>query len=152
MANLNKVFLMGNLTRDPELRYTPSGIAVVNFGMAVNRRFTDANGEKKEDVCFVRITVFGKQAETCNQYLSKGNPVFVEGRLQYRSWESEGQKRNSLDVVAERVQFLGKTTKTEAEPKAEDEYLPETVPLEETRPPKAEETQDIDGVTPFEVK
>jgi len=111
---------MGNLTRDPELRYTPSGTAVVNFGMAVNRRFTDQAGEKKEDTCFVRITVFGKQAETCNQYLNKGRAVFVEGRLQYRSWETEGQKRSSLDVVAERVQFLGPAregadSKTEAD-------------------------------------
>ncbi|MGE4357625.1 MAG: single-stranded DNA-binding protein [Candidatus Omnitrophota bacterium] len=107
MASLNKVFLIGNLTRDPELRYTPTGTAVVNFGIAVNRRFTDSSGEKKEETCFVRIVVFGKQAESCNQYLTKGRLVFVEGRLQYRSWETGGEKRNSLDVIAERVQFLG---------------------------------------------
>ncbi|NQT75305.1 MAG: single-stranded DNA-binding protein [Candidatus Omnitrophica bacterium] len=107
MANLNKVFLMGNLTRDPELRYVPSGAPVATFGLAVNRRYVTQQGEKKDEVCFVRVVVFGKQAESCSQHLSKGRLVFVEGRLQYRSWEQEGQKRTSLDVVADRVQFLG---------------------------------------------
>ena len=107
MANLNKVFLMGNLTRDPELRYVPSGAPVATFGLAVNRRFMTQHGEKKDDVCFVRIVVFGKQAESCSQHLSKGRLVFIEGRLQYRVWEQEGQKRSAMDVVADRVQFLG---------------------------------------------
>ncbi|MDP8230419.1 MAG: single-stranded DNA-binding protein [Candidatus Gorgyraea atricola] len=107
MASFNKVFLMGNLTRDPELRYVPSGAPVATFGLAVNRRYVTQQGEKKDEVCFVRIVVFGKQAESCSQYLNKGRLVFIEGRLQYRSWEQEGQKRNSLDVVADRVQFLG---------------------------------------------
>jgi len=109
MANLNKVFLIGNLTRDPELRYTPAGVAVANMGLAVNRRFRDKNGEVKEDVCFLTVTVWDKQAEACCQYLQKGSPVFVEGVLQSRSWETqEGQKRSTIDVRAERVQFLGK--------------------------------------------
>ena len=107
MANLNKVFLMGNLTRDPELRYVPSGAPVATFGLAVNRRYITQQGEKKDEVCFVRVVVFGKQAESCSQHLSKGRLVFVEGRLQYRSWEQEGQKRSTLDIVADRVQFLG---------------------------------------------
>lgn len=107
MANLNKVFLMGNLTRDPELRYVPSGAPVATFGLAVNRRYVTQSGEKKDEVCFVRIVVFGKQAESCSQYLSKGRPVFIEGRLQYRAWEQDGQKRSILDVIADRVQFLG---------------------------------------------
>ena len=107
MASLNKVFLLGNLTRDPELRYVPSGAPVCTFGIAVNRRFMTQRGEKKDEVCFVRIVVFGKQAESCSQYLGKGRLVFIEGRLQYRSWEQDGQKRSSMDVVAERVQFLG---------------------------------------------
>lgn len=107
MADLNRVFLIGNLTRDPEMRSLSSGTSIASFGLAMNRVYTAQNGEKKEEVCFVRVVVFGKQAEACGQYLSKGKPVFVEGRLQYRSWETEGQKRNSLDVVAERVQFLG---------------------------------------------
>ena len=109
MAALNKVMLIGNLTRDPELRYIPSGTAVVKLGLAVNREYMDrTSGEKKEDVCFVDITVWGKQAEACNQYLSKGRPVFVEGRLEFSTWESkEGEKRSKLEVVADRVQFLG---------------------------------------------
>jgi len=108
MAGLNKVFLMGNLTRDPELRYVPSGAPVATFGLAVNRRYVTQHGEKKDEVCFVRVVVFGKQAESCSQHLSKGRLVFIEGRLQYRSWEQQdGQKRSSLDVVADRVQFLG---------------------------------------------
>ncbi len=107
MANLNKVFLMGNLTRDPELRYVPSGAPVATFGLAVNRRYVTQQGEKKDEVCFVRIVVFGKQAESCSQHLSKGRLVFIEGRLQYRSWEQDGQKRSMLDVIADRVQFLG---------------------------------------------
>jgi single-strand DNA-binding protein len=108
MANLNKVFLIGNLTRDPELRYTPGGTAVANLGIAVNRRFKDSSGELKEEVCFLTVTVWDKQAEGCCQYLKKGRPVFVEGVLQSRFWEtSDGQKRSAIDVRAERVQFLG---------------------------------------------
>jgi single-strand DNA-binding protein len=109
MASLNRVLLIGNLTRDPELRYIPSGTAVAEFGLAINREFQDrTSGEKKDDVCFVDIVVWGKQGEICNQYLSKGRPVFVEGRLQYDQWEAkEGGKRSRLRVVAERVQFLG---------------------------------------------
>jgi len=108
MASLNKVFLIGNLTRDPELRYTPSGAAVASFGLAVNRKYRQGD-DLKEDVCFVDITVWNKQAETCTEYLSKGSPILVEGRLNYRTWETdEGQKRSKLDVVAMNVQFLPK--------------------------------------------
>ncbi|MBN1870168.1 MAG: single-stranded DNA-binding protein [Candidatus Omnitrophica bacterium] len=108
MANLNKVFLIGNLTRDPELRYTPGGTAVANLGIAVNRRFKDSSGELKEEACFLTVTVWDKQAEACCQYLKKGRPIFVEGVLQSRFWEtSDGQKRSAIDVRAERVQFLG---------------------------------------------
>jgi len=108
MANLNKVFLIGNLTRDPDLRYTPGGTAVANLGIAVNRKFKDSSGELKEEVCFLTVTVWDKQAEACCQYLKKGRPVFVEGVLQSRFWETgDGQKRSAIDVRAERVQFLG---------------------------------------------
>ena len=108
MASLNKVLLIGNLTKDPELRYTPNGTAVANLRLAVNRRFKDRSGELKEDTCFVTITAWDKQAEICNQYLQKGRPVFVEGILQSRSWETpDGQKRSTIDVRAERIQFLG---------------------------------------------
>lgn len=111
MANLNKTFLIGNLTRDPELRNTPAGVAVANLGLAVNRRFRDKTGELKEDVCFLTVTVWDKQAEACCQHLKKGSPIFVEGVLQSRSWETpDGQKRSTIDVRAERVQFLGKFT------------------------------------------
>ncbi len=108
MANYNKVILMGNLTRDPELRYIPSGTAVVNLRLAINRRFRDRSGEQRDEVCYVTVVVWDKQAELCNQYLQKGRPVFIEGRLQSRSFEdASGNKRNVLEVRAERIQFLG---------------------------------------------
>jgi single-strand DNA-binding protein len=106
-ASLNKVFLMGNLTRDPELRYVPSGTAVATFTIAINRVYTSQAGEKKEEVSFVRVVVWGRRAEVCGEYLSKGSPVFVEGRLQSRSWEAQdGQKRSTIEVIADNVQFL----------------------------------------------
>lgn len=109
MATLNRVFLIGNLTRDPELKYIPGGTAVSNLGLAVNNRYRDQSGELKENTCFVRVVVWGKQAENCNQYLSKGSPIFVEGELQSRSWETQdGQKRNVIEVRARRIQFLGR--------------------------------------------
>lgn len=110
-ASLNKVFLMGNLTRDPELRYIPSGTAVANFTVAVSRAFKSPSGEKKEEVSFIRVIIWGKMAEICGEYLTKGRPVLVEGRLRSRSWEAQdGQKRNTLEVVASSVQFLGART------------------------------------------
>jgi single-strand DNA-binding protein len=114
MANLNKVFLIGNLTRDPELRYTPSGTAIASFGIAVNRNWKGQSGEKKEEVCFVDISMFGRPAEVINEYFSKGNPIFIEGRLRFEQWETkDGQRRNALKVIAENFQFLGKTKKGE---------------------------------------
>jgi single-strand DNA-binding protein len=106
MANYNKVILMGNLTRDPELRYAASGTAIASFGLAVNRRYKQ-DDDWKEETCFVDIAVFGRQAENCSEYLSKGSPVLIDGRLNYRKWETEdGQTRSKLDVVANIVQFL----------------------------------------------
>ncbi len=114
MASLNKVLLIGNLTKDPELRYTPNGTAVTNLRIAVNRKFKDRSGELKEDTCFVTVTAWDKQAEICNQYLQKGRAVFVEGILQSRSWETnDGQKRSTIDVRAERIQFLNGSGKSE---------------------------------------
>jgi len=109
MASYNKVLLMGNLTRDPEVKYTPKGMAVTDLGLAVNREYTTDSGEKREEVVFVDVTVWGRQAETCGEYLKKGRPVFVEGRLQLDTWDDKqsGQKRSKLRVNAERVQFLG---------------------------------------------
>ena len=120
MANLNKVFLIGNLTRDPELRYIPSGTAVASFGLATNRVYNTSSGEKKQETCFVRVVVWGKMAEVCGEYLSKGRPVFIEGRLQYRAWNGpNGEKRNTLEVRAERVQFLGAKDAKSGEPTTE---------------------------------
>jgi single-strand DNA-binding protein len=107
MANFNKVILIGNLTKDPEIRYTPSGTAVGDLRMAVNRRFRSGDGQEREETCFVGVTVWGRQAETCGEYLKRGRPLLVEGRLKYDEWEKEGQKFSRLSVVAERVQFLG---------------------------------------------
>ena len=106
-ASLNKVFLMGNLTRDPELRYLPSGQPVTSFSIAMNRVYNSQTGEKKEEVSYVRVVVWARLAEICNEYLKKGSPVFVEGRLQSRSWEGQdGTKRSTIEVVAQNVQFL----------------------------------------------
>ena len=106
-ASFNKVLLMGNLTRDPELRYTPGGQAVATFTIAVNRTYNSQQGEKKEEVSFVRIVVWARRAEVCNEYLKKGSGVFVEGRLQSRSWEAQdGSKRSTMEVIANNVQFL----------------------------------------------
>jgi len=123
MASLNKVFIMGNLTRDPELRYVPSGTAVATFTVAVNRVYTSQAGEKKEEVSFIKVVVWGRRAEVCGEYLSKGSPVFVEGRIQSRSWESQdGQKRSTVEVIADNVQFLrgGAGTKAPGSPAKED--------------------------------
>ncbi len=108
MANLNKVMLIGNLTRDPEIRHTPKGSAVADLGLAVNRRTPDGNGGWREEVTFVDVTVWGNTAENAHKYLSKGRGVFIEGRLQMDSWDdkSTGQKRTKLKVVADLLQFL----------------------------------------------
>jgi single-strand DNA-binding protein len=109
MASLNKVFLIGNLTKPPELRYTPSGTAVADLRLAVNRNYTTQGGEKREETCFLTVVVWGKQAESCGEYLDKGSPILVEGRLQTREWEAkDGGKRTVIEVVAERVQFMGR--------------------------------------------
>jgi len=108
MAGYNKVILVGNLTRDPQLRYLPNNTAVCDFGLAVNRRWRDKDGNQKEEVCFVDVTAFGRQAETINQYMAKGRTMLLEGRLRFDSWTGQdGQKRSKLSVVAENFQFLG---------------------------------------------
>jgi single-strand DNA-binding protein len=107
MANYNRVVLMGNLTRDPELRYTPNGSAVASFAIAVNRRYKVDN-EKREETSFFDIVFFGKPAEIIAEYMKKGRPLLVEGRLQQRRWETDdGQKRSKVEVVGENFQFLG---------------------------------------------
>ncbi|HWD93717.1 MAG TPA: single-stranded DNA-binding protein [Verrucomicrobiae bacterium] len=109
MASYNKVILVGNLTRDPELRYTPKGMAIAKIGLAVNRNWTSESGEKKEEVTFVDVDIFGRTAENVAQYMKKGRPILIEGRLRLDQWDDKqtGQKRSKLGVVAETVQFLG---------------------------------------------
>jgi single-strand DNA-binding protein len=109
MASFNKVILVGNLTRDPELRYTPKGMAIAKLGLAVNRTWRNEAGETKEEVTFVDVDVFGRTAENVGQYMRKGRPILIEGRLRLDQWDDKqtGQKRSRLGVVAETVQFLG---------------------------------------------
>src|SRR5689334_5003171 len=109
MASFNKVILVGNLTRDPELRYTPKGMAIAKVGLAINRNWTSESGEKKEEVTFVDVDIFGRTAENVAQYMKKGRPILIEGRLRLDQWDDKqtGQKRSKLGVVGEVVQFLG---------------------------------------------
>lgn len=107
MASYNRVILVGNLTRDPELRYIPSGMAVTDVGLAVNDRRKTATGDWVDEVTFVDVTVWGRQAETVSEYLTKGSPVLFEGRLKLETWEKDGQKHSKLKVVCERMQMLG---------------------------------------------
>ncbi len=109
MASFNKVILVGNLTRDPDLRYTPKGTAIAKIGVAVNRVWTSDAGERKEEVTFVDVDVFGRTAENVGKYMRKGRPILIEGRLRLDQWDDKqtGQKKSKLGVVAETVQFLG---------------------------------------------
>jgi len=108
MASFNRVILIGNITRDIELRYTPSGTPVTELGLAVNDRRKNQQGEWIEETTFVDVTLWGRTAEVANQYLSKGSPIFIEGRLKLDSWESDGQKKSKLRVIGERMQMLGR--------------------------------------------
>lgn len=108
MASFNKVILMGNLTRDPELRATPNGYSICKFGVASSRRYVTQEGEQREEVAFVDVDAFGRQAENISKYFSKGKPIFIEGRLRFDQWETpSGEKRNKLNVVLENFQFVG---------------------------------------------
>ena len=135
MAGLNKVMLIGNLGRDPELRYTQSGQAVANFTLATNEQWTNRNGEREERTEWHRIVVWGRQAEICGEYLSKGRQVYVEGRLQTREWEDrDGNKRNTTEVSANKVLMLGPRGEASAEV---------TESPEPTGPPPGPEKDDI---------
>ena len=153
MASFSKVILMGNLTRDPELRAIPSGAQVCNFDLAMNRVFTTQAGERKEEVCYMTIVVWGKQGENCAQYLKKGRQALVEGHLQQRSWTTpEGQKRSKLEVVAERVQFLGdgrgSRVTTAPDPDADPPaHVPEADPPAQI--PEADPPAPSDDEVPF---
>lgn len=129
IASLSKVILVGNLGSDPEMRYTPNGKAVTSFSVATNRRYTTSAGESRDETDWFRISVWGKQAEMCNQFLSKGKQVYVEGRLHARNWEGQdGQTRTSLEVTAERVLFLGR--RPAASVPEEGEIEPEDLPFQ----------------------
>lgn len=149
MAYLNKVFLMGNLTRDPELSYTPQGVPVCKFGLAVNRTFKTASGEQKDDPLFVDITVWRKQAENCAQYLKKGRSALVEGTLKLETWQSKtGEKRSKIKVVAQSVKFIGggrpDSGEAKASPRLNDAVgqAAEKEPVTEETPPEHEETEE----------
>ncbi len=139
MIECNKVFLAGRLTQDPELRYTPSGIAVTTLRLAVNRTFFPKDGEKREEVCYINVVVWRKRAESSVEYLRKGSPIFIEGRLQSRSWETQdGQKRTTIEVQADNVQFLEWAGDREGAPSREAG----PTPSHET-PPGPEQADDI---------
>jgi single-strand DNA-binding protein len=108
VSSYNRVILVGNLTRDPELKYLPSNMAVCEIGLAVNHRWRDREGNQREDVCFVDVSIFGRAGETVNQYMSKGRPILIEGRLKYDTWTAQdGTKRSKHSVVADNFTFLG---------------------------------------------
>lgn len=125
----NRIILIGNLTKDPELRYTPQGTPVSTFRIAVNTRYKQSE-ESREDTLFIDVVTFGKQAETCSQYLNKGKSVLVEGRLQERRWESEGQQKSKVEVVAQTVRFLSKKGGGEGQGTPDTEVPPEGTDLE----------------------
>ena len=145
MASMNKVFLIGNLTRDPELKHLPSGTAVADLRMAVSRKFRTQTGEMKEDVCYVNVTAWGRQAETCDEYLSKGSPLLVEGRLQFEEWEKEGQRQSRLSVVAERTQFLGSPRQTQGGAAPQESAAPAPGPSA----PAGDPVEDDEDNLPF---
>ena len=152
MASFNKVILLGNLTRDPEVRYTPKGTAVAELGMAVNRIYTAENGEKREETTFVDVTLWGRTAEIAGEYLKKGRPVFIEGRLQLDSWEDKtsGQKRSKLKVVGEGLQLLGARPSGSGSTGGEEEGS--SAPRSSSKsapPPKAAPAEPDDDEIPF---
>jgi single-strand DNA-binding protein len=138
MANLNRVLLIGNLTRDPEVRYTPKGTAVADIGIAVNRVYSGEDGEKKEEVTFIDVTLWARQAEVAQEYLKKGRQVFIEGRLQLDTWDDKqtGQKRSRLRVVAENMQMLGSRGESEAGSTAASTQRRTTPPPPQRQTPK----------------
>jgi single-strand DNA-binding protein len=143
MPSYNRVLLMGNLTGNPELKYTPSGTAVADLGLAVNESFKNKAGELVERTCFVDVVVWSRQAETAAEYLHKGSPVFVEGRLQLDQWENQqGEKRSKLRVRADRVQFLGSP---EGSRGAESSAAPAAAPVAQpVAPPPAAPAPEAD--------
>lgn len=136
MASFNKVILIGNLTRDPELRVTASGHSICKIGLATSRVYSTKDGERREETTFVDIDAFGKQAEVISKYMRKGRPLMVEGRLKLDQWESDGQKRSKLSVVLENFQFLGSREDTEGSHSGG--YEKSSPPLRSTPPSSAD--------------
>jgi len=153
MANLNKVMLIGNLTRDPELRYTPKGTAVAELGMAVNRVRTNDQGERQEETTFIDVTLWARQAELAQQYLVKGRPVYIEGRLQMDTWEDKntGQKRSKLKVVGENMQFLSDGRGGGGQARSADSPQQQSEPSAQSQgaSPAADDLDDDEGDIPF---
>lgn len=149
MASLNKVFLIGNLTRDPELRMTPKGTAICTFGLAVNRQFRDEAGGTREETTFVDLEAWGKTGELVSKYLTKGSPAMVEGRLRFDSWESKaGEKRNKLKVVVDNVQFLSSRGGGEGGPAGAAPERRQDAPQREAAAPESQ-ANDVDDDVPF---
>lgn len=138
MPNLNRVLLMGNVTRDPEVKYTPKGTAIAQIGMAINRTWSDDSGQKKEEVTFVDVEFFGRVAEIAGQYVKKGNPLFVEGRLKLDTWDDKatGQKRSKMKVVCENMQLMGGKPSGEQKPQQRPPAAP---------PPRPQADPDLDA-------
>jgi single-strand DNA-binding protein len=149
MASFNKVILLGNLTRDPEIRYTPKGSAVCDLGLAVNRQYTLENGEKREEVTYVDVVLWARLAEIAAEYLKKGRPVFIEGRLQLDTWDDKqsGQKRSKLRVIAESMQLLGSRPSGGGESGGEERASRTTAPP--AKAPAAAAAEPDDDEIPF---
>ena len=157
MASLNKVFLIGNLTRDPELRYTPSGTPICEFGLAVNRSYRTRDGEQRDETCFVNVSMWGRRGEVISEYFSKGTPILIEGRLKFDTWETAEGRRSKLSVVAENFEFMGRpapgTAPTEADsdrPRPPERQRRAPAPAEEAKKEDVEEGFDVsDEEIPF---
>lgn len=154
MANFNKVYLIGNLTRDPELRVTPKGTAICQFGLAVNRQFKDESGAVRDETTFVDIEAWGRQGETISKYCTKGRPLFVEGRLKFDQWEDKtsGQKRSRLKVVLEGFQFLGGRGEGGAgggDSSSDQSYERSSPPARGNSRPASNEPEGVDEDVPF---
>lgn len=147
MPNLNRVLLMGNLTRDPEIKYTPNGTAVCELGLAINRHYTTGDGEKREETTFVDVELWGRQAEIADEFLQKGRPVFIEGRLKLDQWDDKdtGQRRSKMRVVGEMLQLLGAPQgESQERPAARQERRSEP-PAARRLPPKPPRDPDLDA-------
>lgn len=156
MASLNKVMLIGNLTRDPEIKYTPKGTAIADVGLAVNRNYSTESGEKREEVTFIDVTLWGRVAEIVGEYCKKGVPLFVEGRLQLDTWDDKqtGQKRSKLKVVGENIQLLGGRGGGEKQAEGPDDAdrtsrQRNTPPTERARPPHDPDLDAPEDDIPF---